>query len=264
MIPQYAARARATATHAWRVPGNMPLLPRNEVHVWRIDLSAQEERRMHALLSPEEQARAARFRVANARRQFVVTRATLRLLLAGYLGAQPARLTLSVNAYGKPMLPPDTTGVRFNVSHTGNCGLIAVAQGRSVGIDVERIRTNVIGARIAEHFFAPEEWTALRALQPEEQAQAFFHCWTRKEAFVKAVGRGLSIPLDAFVVSIGEVAALLEVRSEPREAARWTLHGLIPAPGHVGALAVEGQGCHLRSWQWQSTYGRARQPLGHP
>lgn len=250
MMTGPCVQAPAAETNAWRIPGDTPRLPQNEVHVWRIDLTAQEERRLQALLTPQERARAARFRVANALRQFVVTRATLRLLLAGYLHVRPATLPLGVNAYGKPMLSPDTTDVRFNVSHTGTCALIAVTRGRRVGIDVERIRTSVIGERIAEHFFAAEELAALRALRPEEQAQAFFECWTCKEAFVKAVGRGLSIPLDAFVVAIGEPAALLEVRSEPREAARWTLHGLDPAPDHVGALAVEGRGLRLRSWQW--------------
>ncbi|CAN5218299.1 4'-phosphopantetheinyl transferase superfamily protein [soil metagenome] len=263
-MTESGAQTVETQDDAWHVPREFPSLARNEVHVWRIDLPGQQDDSYEFWLSPDERTRAAGFRVMHARRWFIVTRAVLRMLLARYLGTPLEDLPLRVNAWGKPQLVPESTDLHFNVSHTRTCALIAMTRQRRVGIDVECSRRGLADMQIAEHFFAPEETAALRALPAGERAAAFFNCWTRKEAWVKAVGRGLSIPLDAFVVSIGEAADLLEVRGAAAEAARWTLRALHPDPDHIGALAVEGHGWRLRQWQWPATLPHRRHSAHDP
>jgi 4'-phosphopantetheinyl transferase len=145
-------------------------------------------------------------------------------------------------------------GLRFNVSHSQDLALFAFSVARELGVDVERMDPAVASERIPEHFFSPGECAALRALPTEQQPEAFFACWTRKEAYIKAKGKGMAIRLDQFDVSLvpGEAAALLKTAEGPREACRWSLHALSPAPGFAGALAVEGQGAKLRGWRLNS------------
>jgi 4'-phosphopantetheinyl transferase len=130
--------------------------------------------------------------------------------------------------------------------------LVAVARGREVGVDIEQVRPEVAEERIPEQFFSPREVEVLRGLPAEQQVQGFFNCWTRKEAYVKAVGEGLSLPLDSFEVSLapGEPAALLRTRPDPRDAERWVLSALRPGRGYAAALVVEGRPGPLRCWDW--------------
>lgn len=228
----------------------------DEVHVWTasLDQPAETVARLRALLDPDETRRADRFLFEKGRTQFTVGRGVLRLLLGDYLAIDPRDVRFGYNPYGKPSLagPDDAHPLRFNLSHSGELVLYAVAWGREVGIDLETIRTDFASDGIAQRFFAPAEVAALRGLPEEARTHAFFTCWTRKEAFIKARGKGLSIPLDAFEVSLvpGAEAAVLVTHDDPAEAGRWSLHELHPGPGYVGALAVAGDGCRTRHHTW--------------
>lgn len=238
----------------WLSAPERPRAEGAEVHVWRVTpltRPAGEVAALRPLLSEDEAARADRFRFEHHRGHFVVARAALRRILGRYLG-QPARLLrFGYNEYGKPTLPHPP--LRFNLSHAGEVALLAVTSGREVGVDVEAVRDDIEGDQLAERFFSPGEVETLMSLPEGLRPRAFFDCWTRKEAFIKALGSGLSHPLDAFDVSLapGEPAALLRTRTDPLEAARWTLRELEPGEGYAAAVAVEGGGWELRCWDFE-------------
>jgi len=242
----------------WRPPPEPLTLGSDEVHVWRAALNraASQVQSLQRTLTADEQARAERFYFQKDRERFVVGRGLLRIILGRYLNLEPNQLRFDYSPYGKPSLAPeiDGGGLRFNVSHSHELALYAVTRGREIGIDVERLRPDFASEQIAERFFSPREVAELRALPPEVQTEAFFNCWTRKEAYIKAIGEGLSHPLDQFDVSLvpGQPASLLSTRTNPSEAARWSLLALIPSPDYVAALAVEGHGWRLVRWQcWE-------------
>jgi 4'-phosphopantetheinyl transferase len=141
----------------------------------------------------------------------------------------------------------------FNLAHSGDLALVAVAEYGELGIDVEGVRPKVSEEGIAERFFSAREVNAIRSLPPASQADAFFRCWTRKEAFIKAVGKGLSFGLGQFTVSVAAnaPAALLETAFDPSEARSWTLHHIDPAPGYIGALAVPWVPKTVHYWRFQ-------------
>jgi 4'-phosphopantetheinyl transferase len=176
-----------------------------------------------------------------------VGRGWLRVLLGEYLSAPPASARLAATPLGKPYLagePP--TGLRFNVAHSDDLALVAVTRGREVGVDVERERADVEWRDLARRFFAPEEVAALNALPERERRSAFYRCWTRKEAYIKALGLGMQVPLDGFAVTLGDNdAALLHTSHDPAQYGRWTMQGLTPAPGFAAAVAVDGIGWRL-------------------
>lgn len=244
-----------TTAYTWLVPEQRILLPKDEVHVWRVMLDQPKERTQHlySVLAPEEKERAARFHFQKDRDHFVAAHGMVRTILATYLGLQPRDLHFSRASYGKPYLSENTrAGLRFNLSHSNALALVAVSREREIGVDVEWIRRDVAEEKIAERFFSLREVATLRSLPPEQQPEAFFNCWTRKEAYIKARGEGLSLPLDTFDVSLapGEPAALLENRIDAGEMSRWRLVELAPGAGFKAALVVEGQDCQLRCWQW--------------
>lgn len=158
------------------------------------------------------------------------------------------------NEYGKPALHPALAqnDLHFNLSHSGELALFAFVRGPLVGIDIELIRSNIEYEQIAQRFFSPQEQHALRMLPATEMAVAFFRCWARKEAYIKARGQGLSIPLDQFSVSLrpGEPPRLLHHQNDPQEAARWSLYDLTPGEDYAAALAVEGRHRQIRCWEW--------------
>jgi 4'-phosphopantetheinyl transferase len=239
----------------WRVPSCRPPLEPQQVHVWRVplDIPASVRTALHETLSPDERDRAGRYRFDRDRNRFTVGRGVLRLLLGSYLGIPPDRPRLCYGAQGKPALANEggEWDLQFNLSHSQGLALVAFSPGRALGVDLEQIRPDLAEDRIAESFFSRQEVATLRALPPEQQAEAFFACWTRKEAYIKALGGGLSISLDSFDVSLapGAPAALLRVRDDPGEASRWSLRELDPGPGFAGALVVEGHGWQLERWQ---------------
>lgn len=240
----------------WRYPPAELALASDDIHVWRasLDRAAAQIRHLERTLAPDEWDKAARFYFEKDRERYVVTRGLLRAILGRYLGLDPAQLRFSYGPYGKPRLGGGSGAgaLSFNLSHSHSLALFAISRGREIGIDVERVRPEFAGERIAEQFFSPREVAALRALPPESRVEAFFNCWTRKEAYVKARGQGLSLPLDRFDVSLapGEAATLLHIDGDVRRATRWSLRALAPGPDYVAALAVEGRPRQLKCWDW--------------
>jgi len=241
----------------WNPPPDRPARPEGEVHVWRttLDWSASSITGLEQSLSADEEQRMRRFRFDDDRRRYLIGRGLLRRLLGRYLELAPHQLRFDYTPFGKPHLASGLVQrpLQFNVSHSGELLLIAIAAaGRTVGVDVEQIRPDVEVGAIAAHFFSPNEQSALGKLAGGPQVDAFFTCWTRKEAYIKAKGEGLSLPLDQFDVSLmpGEEARLIETRPDPAEAFRWCLANLDVANGYKAALAVEGAGWTLKCWDW--------------
>jgi 4'-phosphopantetheinyl transferase len=196
------------------------------------------------LLSVDERGRADRFRIEKACEEFILTRGTLRLLLAQYVGIKADDVRFRYAAHGKPALENEST-VRFNVSHTDGLALIAFVQQRAIGVDVENLARKTEARLLAERFFSERERQALGRLRGEELQAAFFRCWTRKESYIKATGDGLSLPLDQFDVSVsaGDKNALLATRPDPVEAGRWTVSDVPVGAGYAAAVAVAEYEC---------------------
>jgi 4'-phosphopantetheinyl transferase len=229
-------------------------LPHDEVHLWRIDLDALrgDESRWQKVLSSDESARAARFHFLRDRQLFVTSRALLRTILASYLAIDPGGVSFAYSKKEKPSLGPDHAGsdVTFNISHSGGVALLAFARGRAIGVDLEQIRGDFDLEAIARRFFSVHEQGQLAAVPSEKKAEAFFRCWTRKEAYIKATGDGLSLPLSQFDVSLatGEANVRLETRPDASEGGRWLLREVPGGTGYVAALCVRGQDWTLIDW----------------
>ncbi|MCC6299524.1 MAG: 4'-phosphopantetheinyl transferase superfamily protein [Anaerolineales bacterium] len=229
---------------AWLTPPTLLEISPNRVDVWRIRLvsSALDEN----ALSAEERQRAAKFHFEEDRRRYIVSHASLRGILARYLSVEPIQLKFSVNEYGKPFLADRE--LEFNLSHSGEYALVAVTRGRNIGVDVEQIRAEVEIEELASRNFSPREVSELMALPPAQRIIGFFNCWTRKEAYIKAQGLGLSLPLDSFDVSLGEPAVLRATRPNADEAVQWTALSLTVDTNHAGAVAVRGNNLDFKFW----------------
>jgi 4'-phosphopantetheinyl transferase len=237
----------------FQIESRLPL-PEDEVQLWRVDLEAigGDESRWQQVLSSDELARASRFHFSRDRQRFVASRALLRSILASYLATDPGSLSFSYSKKEKPSLGPAhaDSGVTFNVSHSGGIGLFAFARRREIGVDVEQVRRDPDLEAIARRFFSTHEQNQLAALSTEEKVDAFFRCWTRKEAYIKATGDGLSLPLNQFDVSLGatETNALLATRPDGSEAGRWLLREVPGGAGYTAALCVRGRDWRLNDW----------------
>lgn len=225
-------------------PAIPQLLP-SEVHTWLCGLNRDAEQiaALQSPLSPDESHGAQRYRFDADRNEFIITRGTLRKLLAMYLSARPAELRFAYSSNGRPAVAGPAFGnpVDFNISHSGGMALLAFSRGCRIGTDIERVRRDFHTGEIAGRFFSAAERAALRELPVEQRYEAFFRCWTRKEAFIKALGEGLSRPLDEFDVSLapGAPAALLATRPNAGEATRWSLWNIAVPCEYAAALAVE-------------------------
>ncbi len=215
------------------------------MHLWTILLEASEDNFARSLswLSEEETARAERFRFDRHRRAFVIGRAALRALLARYLGLEAVAIQFVHGPQGKPALADPSCSLRFNASNSGSLAAYAFTTGCEIGVDVEQHRPLCDFESIAGRFFSPEETAELLDLSPNEKTAGFFNCWTRKEAFIKAMGGGLSIPLDSFRVTLqpGVPARIVSLDGSDEAARGWTLHHFDPAPAYAGAIAYRDQ-----------------------
>jgi 4'-phosphopantetheinyl transferase len=227
-------------------------LQADDVHLWSLSLDPPETElhRLESLISAEETALAERFVFPLDHRRYVAAHGLLRLVLARCLDTIPAAVTFRRNADGKPRLAHPER-LRFNLSHSGLLGLLAVSAKREVGVDVEEIHDIDNIEDLAKTCFSPAEQAALAALPAEQRSWAFFAGRTRKEAFLKALGDGLSRPLDSFTVSLApaEPAKLLRVEVAPRTSESYAIRSLEPAPGYLGALAVDGPEVRVL-WRW--------------
>jgi 4'-phosphopantetheinyl transferase len=231
--------------HDWRSCEDTLPLERDEIHVWRIKqpLERGEIDLLMSFLSQDELARAKRFRFAEDRDRYVISRGALRAQLSNYLGADPRNLRFSYSERGKPELASDfcDSDVQFNLAHSGAMIGYAFVRRRRIGIDVEKIRLDFPVQEIAARFFSVAECNALFRLPLSQRQAAFFRCWTRKEAYLKATGDGLSLPLSNFDVSLERElpARLLATRPEPGEASNWQMESLDFGPDYASALVVE-------------------------
>ncbi len=243
---------RWPTTKDWTPPPDDLLISGGEVHVWRVPLDSPGAvlQPLASTLSLEERARAQKFFFDRDRNAYITARGVLRQLLGRYLQRPPSELQFAYEARGKPFLanPSADQPVNFNVAHSRNIALLAFSAGPSVGVDVEFIRIDIASEEIAARYFAPQEVAELHALPPEQRPTAFFLGWTRKEAYVKALGDGLQISLASFCVSLtpAQPATL-----ESADSSRWTLQNLSPEPGYAGALVAEGKDWALRCFDWQ-------------
>ena len=243
--------------NSWSTPPVSLELLGADVHVWRASFFRLTPflAQLSAVVSEDERSKARRYKFEDNRTEYLLARGLLRRLLGNYLEEDPASLRFAYNPYGKPALVNQAGQNRltFNVSHSHGIVLYVFSRGRELGIDLEMIRPEAASEGVAERFFSAKEVTTLRALPEHAQPIGFFNCWTRKEAYIKARGEGLSIPLNQFDVSLvpGEPAALLESRVDPTDVNRWTLQSLHMGSQYIAALAVEGQHWNLKCWDWQ-------------
>jgi 4'-phosphopantetheinyl transferase len=244
----------------WDVLPSVPrgyAIPDDEVHVWltRVGWSSRHIGALADVLSLDERQKAERFRFQVDRERHVIGRGFLRGVLGRILDTGPDGLCFHYNDFGKPRLPDAQNELRlqFSVSHSGDLILIGLAANRQIGVDVERVRDGLEPEAIAGRFFSSGEQADLATLPPDQRRDAFFCCWCRKEAFIKARGEGLSLPLNRFDVSLkpGEPAMLLATRPDAVEASRWVIRDLDVGPGHKAAVAVEGSECRLRTLEWR-------------
>lgn len=233
----------------WRAARERLAVATDGVDVWRVPLDAPPDRieELTQGLSEDERARALRFYQSKDRRRFIFARAALRQILATTLQVAPDALRFGYGPQGKPRLVDGA--LCFNLSHSDELALVAVARGREVGVDVERMRAARDAARLARRFFARNESDALMALPPAQRLAAFYRCWTRKEAYLKARGDGLSLPLDAFEVSL-DPDAPAKLLAAPDGAGTWALCDVPAGPEYAAALAVEGAALQPRGWDF--------------
>jgi 4'-phosphopantetheinyl transferase len=247
----------------WRSPPDSLTLGRDEVHLWRASMNctaAQVEILKHTL-SAEELRRAGRYRFKKDREHFIVARGLLRTILGRYLEMDPRQVRFCYGAHGKPALEVERgeDTLSFNLSHSNGLALFAVSRGRELGIDLEYVQAHLADDQITERFFSPREVALLRGLPKDVQREAFFIFWTRKEAFIKATGKGLSLPLNQFEVSLvpGKPIVLLSAYDDRQETFRWSLQALAAGSGYAAALCVEGHDWRLKGWQWAEWFSEA-------
>jgi 4'-phosphopantetheinyl transferase len=241
----------------WQAAPRPLALNTNEVHVWRagLDADAAAVERWRQTLSNDELARAGKFHSAVQRDHYTAGRGMLRSLLARYLGAPAGEFQFRLNAHGKPALDSGSqvADLRFNLSHSHGMALFAFSLGGDVGVDGEYVRPSRREMDLAKRFFSPQEVAVLRAFPESSQREMFYHCWTRKEAYIKARGAGLSINLASFTVSLAaDTLAHLPItgHADP-EAGRWWLRTLAPGEDYVGAVAAEGAEWALTLFQYE-------------
>lgn len=237
-------------TELWRPPDAFDL-PVGAVHVWRASLACPTARRqrLEQFLAPDELARAERFYFARDRHEYVVGRGLLRWLNGRYRHTPPQDVQFTYSSYGKPSLAQNGDW-QFNVSHSHGKLLIGFCRGAAIGVDIEQIRQLDDADDLAARNFSAAEAAAYAQVPPKQRAEAFFNCWTRKEAYIKAIGQGLSCPLGDFDVSLrpGEPARLLRIRGKEETAVSWTMRSLTPFPGYRGAVLAVGQGWQISCW----------------
>jgi 4'-phosphopantetheinyl transferase len=225
-------------------PGRIPLAP-NELHVWAVPLNGDPER-FGALLSRAEQQRLSRFHFADHRRRYQIGHGALRTILGGYMQQDPTAIEFVQGPRGKPYLA--SAGPYFNLSHSGKLALIGIAQ-VELGLDVEKVRHLESMVEIARKHFSPSEFDALSGLAADARELAFYRCWTRKEAYLKATGEGLSMPLDTFDVSVCGEPKVLACRDGREDPAKWSLLDVSPGPEFVGAVALRRLGMQMRCFR---------------
>ncbi|KAA3617197.1 MAG: 4'-phosphopantetheinyl transferase superfamily protein [Calditrichaeota bacterium] len=239
-------------TTYWREANDQAYVLNNNVHIWliRYDQSESILAESGIILSKEEKERASRFHFEIDHRRYSVTRSLLKKILGKILSKPALKIKFTFNKYGKPELVQQSEKIFFNVSHSGNLGLIAISDIAQIGVDVEKYREEMITGDIAKRFFSDLEVTEFLSLNENEKLQGFFNCWTRKEAFIKAVGKGLSIPLNTFDVSLipGSQTELRDVRYKNETADGWHLSDIKVDSGYAAAFIIKAKTFSVNYW----------------
>lgn len=237
----------------WSPVPKLPALGSDQVHLWCVNLTRPSApiSDLLSLLGADEQARAEKFHFEQDRDFYIVGRAILRTLISHYEQISAPSVAFIYGEQGKPEL--QNSDLQFNVSHAYGVALLGFCRGRQMGVDVELIRPLPNANRVAKRSFSQQEYEVWTAVPEPEKMHAFFNCWTRKEAYIKAIGQGLACPLGSFAVTLRpeEPAQLLHINHSPEAAAKWQLHSLIPAKGYVGAVLVEGEDWRFSQFAWQ-------------
>ena len=220
------------------------------VHIWYSSFSKNEFRlsEFEQLLSKDEKKRALKFKFKKDRNCYIISRGILRILLGSYLDENPAKLKFEYTSYRKPYLP--ACNLKFNISHSGGIAAFAFVLGLEIGVDIESIKDDFDVLELAQNFFSKREIEGLEKEPKEGLARAFYRCWTRKEAFIKAEGSGLSFPLDKFTVSLDDDAVLLETDWNATEKSHWSLFSFIPGDDYIGALAIRNKLATVKYFNW--------------
>jgi 4'-phosphopantetheinyl transferase len=243
-------------------------LGQDEVHLWVVPLGISAEKSCYfkSILSLDEQERAGRFRKIRDAQRYVAARGSLRSLLGGYLTIEPDRLRFAYGPSGNPRLAGEETltSIKFSVSHSDDLALFGFARAHKIGVDVERIRPDIDVEDLAARYFSPSELKKLRALPADQKRVAFYCGWTRKEAYLKAQGKGISFGLDRVEVSLtpGEPAMILKVSGDRDISQRWIVQHLSPAPGYIGAAAAEGRDIAFKCFSCEPVCYVGRQRTG--
>ena len=237
-----------------------------EVDIWRIRLDTEDRSIQHAgdFLGVDELARVARFRLECDRKRFFIAHATVRKILAKYVGCEPIQLVFENSEKGKPRLHQSLNphDLRFNLSHSNDVALLVVTAGLSVGIDIEAVNYDLAMEEIARAFFSPDEVRSLLTLAKEQRTEAFFCCWTRKEAYIKAKGDGFFTASGSFSVSLrpDRPAALLRVADDVDELTRWSFYDIKIDRAYKATLVVEGRSHKISQWAFSDGTGRTIEP----
>lgn len=248
----------ASPPNVWREVSAIPPVAPAEIQVWRVNLlpPPAEISRLEKFLTAHEIKQAAQFHFAHDQRRFVVRRAVLRQLLAANLGLRPAEIQIEAAQFQKPQIaaPQNPNNLRFNCSHSADWALIALALGREVGADVEQRRPLPDADELVKNYFSDGEITEWNGLPEAARGEGFFNCWTRKEAYVKAIGLGLAHPLKEFSVSLApdRPVVLLKVAKDSTALDRWSLLDLAVATGYSAALVLENRPATVNCFQWPS------------
>ena len=249
------SRKRLTATCSWPDANIHIRLGAGEVHAWCAKLNASEKNLLYfqRSLDPDEISRASRFHFDRDRKRYIARHGLLREILGHYLSMRPAEVQFAYNSHGKPFLSDDlqSQDLNFNISSSRDLTLFVFVRGRQIGVDIEKIRQNIEFEELVERFFSENEGKAFQLVNPQSKLQTFFCIWARKEAYIKAQGQGLSVPLSRFDVSVDlhNKAEIFVANREAMEKDRWVLHDLDPAAGYAAALAIQGKDWHLQRWR---------------
>lgn len=254
-MPGSPGRHRALSQTPWALADSLPSLPQaGQVHLWRspLSLEAAQTQQHYGLLSSEEKQRAAKFHYPEDRDHFINARGILRRLLGQYLSISPTEIAFTFTEFGKPGLAIDTS-LSFNISHAGGYGLFGFSSGAPLGVDLEKVDASIEVERLAVRFFSPTEAAAVLALSATDRPAAFFRTWTRKEAFIKAHGKGLSLPLDQFTVTVSleDPVQFQRIDWAPEMVAEWSLTSFMVREELPGAVVLRGkiQGCSFFDFQ---------------
>ena len=237
------------------VPGQ--LISSSDVHIWRmlLDEHSSHIESIKRNLSTDELLRAEKFYFEKDQNRFIMARGILRIILAGYLGMKPHEIRFEYTPFGKPQVAEknDNESIHFNLSQSENVVLYAITLNRNIGIDVERIKDSIDVVQVANRFFSPGEINALKRCNRENLAEIFFQYWTRKEALIKAMGKGVSFPLEQIDVTLinGKTLSPIKIITSINDDSDWHIQDLFPAAGYKAAIAVEKRDLDISYWDYK-------------